>query len=41
MLIILLAATLCSCPTSDLPQTQTLLNADNVAIKAYNVTPTK
>jgi hypothetical protein len=41
MLITFLATTLCSCSTSELSQTQTILNADNVAIKSYNVTPTK
>ena len=40
-LIILLAATLCSCSTTELAQTQALLDAANAAIKTYKVEPTK
>jgi len=40
-LALIIAVVLCSCSTTDLAQTQALLDAANAAIKTYKVTPTK
>jgi hypothetical protein len=40
-LALIIAVALCSCSTTDLAQTQSLLDAANAAIKTYKVTPTK
>ena len=40
-LAILIAVTLCSCSTTELAQTQTLLDAANAAVKTYKEKPTK
>ena len=40
-LLVILAAMLCSCSTTELAQTQTLLDAANAALKTYKEKPTK
>lgn len=40
-LLIILAAMFCSCSTTELAQTQALLDAANAALKTYKVEPTK
>jgi len=40
-LALIISVVLCSCSTTELAQTQTLLDAANAALKTYKVTPTK
>jgi uncharacterized lipoprotein YmbA len=40
-LALIIAVVLCSCSTTELAQTQSLLDAANAAIKTYKEKPTK
>ena len=40
-LALIITFVLCSCSTTELAQTQSLLDAANAALKTYKVTPTK